>query len=124
MKSIAIVFVFASSVLACDRDDPKPGRERPERDLVPASLVQPQNSPMGTPMPGQNAGEDNPTPRSASSAPSQSAGPSAVGQTHAAPADDARDTVQSGSREAPFGHDTSTLADERPAGPEPSHGRR
>ena len=86
-----------------------------------AGVPRPSSS---TPVSGTPDARANP-PRDPASAPdaSQSAGPSAAGRVDAKGSDAARAPVQAGSRKAPYGHDTSTLADERPADAEPIGGQ-
>ena len=94
-----------------------------QRNNAGADVGMPKAS-AGTSVSGQpDANRDVPRDPSAASDASQSAGPSAAGRVETAPADEARVPVQEGTRAAPYGHDTSTLADERPRGAEPVTGR-
>jgi hypothetical protein len=98
---------------AVESDDPRIGAQRDNEGAA-----------GGLPRAPEESADDRTTPPSPTTQTSQSAGPSAAGRVQATPTDDARTPVQAGSRQAPYGHDTSTLADERPEGAEPVHGRK
>lgn len=136
-------FPFAPAILAlalaagaCERPERTHNDgNQPSGDRSPPSTVDADDARIrgqrdnagavsGMPRTPDEASADRTTPPTDAPPTSQSAGPSAAGRVQAAPADDARVPVQEGSRQAPMGHDTSTMADERPEGREPIEGRK